>query len=233
MKVFNEVVNNYMTLEFKFPVIRFIDSILEPTAFTLNMNLTAVADARNPESFNHIQAEGSIAYQKIYFWLESVLPGILMVDCSENLGISLSSLVGNMMMHCPGPPIDEMVVRMIHSKLSTITNGKLIVGEMTLLADDSSTSFTFMPAEQGYYLPKTVKEYIDLPSLYKHPWWMRNDGFCFEFVKGKSVKDKLSDIYDGITDPLAEYEDSIRKATTGDDTPAKIIEHGTWKPKKI
>lgn len=234
MKVRNEVVNNFMTIGFKFQAVRIIGGYLEPVSFDLKINLTSLADISKPEAFDDIQAEGTIAFQKLYFWLESVLPGVVMVNATEKAGFGLATLVGNIIMHCPGEPMDELVVRMMHSKLATIVESKLIIGELTISADENATAYTFVPNMHGYHLPKTVKEYINLPSLYRTPWWARKDGFCFEFVKGKNIKEKLETIYEGVLDPLGEYETSIRKKIGVDPrSPASIIEHEKWKPKKI
>lgn len=234
MKVRNEIVNNFMTITFKFSCVRVIQSVLDPVLFNLNLNLTSLADISKPETFSGIQIEGNIAYQKLYFWLESVLPGVVMVDATDKVGFGFSALVGNIIMHCPGEPVDELLVRMLHSKISAIVNSKLIIGEIILSADESGTSYTFVPDEHGYNLPDTVRAYLDLPSLNKKPWWCRKDGFCFEFVKGKDVKEKLEVLYSDIPDPLEEYEINIREALSGKThAPAPIIEHDTWKPRKL
>lgn len=234
MKVRNEIVNNFMTITFKFPSVRVIHSVLEPVVFNLDLNLTSLADISKPKEFTEIQAEGNIAFQKLYFWLESVLPGVVMVDATDKAGFGFSALVGNIIMHCPGEPIDELLVRMLHSKISAIVGSKLIIGEITLGADESGTSYTFVPDGYGYHLPETVRSYLDLPSLNKKPWWCRKDGFCFEFVKGKDIKEKLEVLYAGIPDPLEEYEANLREALSGkSQASAPIIEHDTWKPKKL
>lgn len=234
MKIRNEVVNNFMTMNFKFQGIRLINTFLEPAAYTLDVNLTSLADFRSPGDFKEIQLEGTIAFQKLCFWLEAVLPGVVMVDGADETGFGMSTILGNIIMHCPGEPSDELLVRMLHSKISAIVNSKLIVGEIVLGADDNCSTFTFVPNAHGYFLPNSVREYLNLASLYKVPWWARKDGFCFEFVKGNSIKEKLTDIYKDIPDPLVEFEVSLRESLSGvTRAPAPVIEHDKWKPKKI
>lgn len=234
MKILNENVNSFMTLKFDFHGIRIINTFLEPTSFSLYVNITSVIDPKSSAEFSAIQTEGAIAFQKLYFWLEAVLPGIVMIDCGDKLGFNFSAMVGNMMMHCPGEPLDDLLVRMLHSKMVAIVGKKLIIREVKLNGKDSMTSYTFVPNTHGYGLPKTVREYLDLPSVFKTPWWTRSDGFCFEFVKGKNVKEKLSDIYGDITDPLVEFEETLRRGTQEGAQPlAPIIELDKWKPKKL
>jgi len=233
MKIGSKHINSYMGLKFEFAGVRILHEMLYSTRWSLEVNLVAV-DCRKHKSTDAMQRQGNVAFQKLYFWLESVLPGVVLTNVNNPVSLSIAGSVENVMLFCPDEPTDDLFVRLLHSKLSAIAGDNLHIGEIKLNASDTTTTYTFCVDETGYHLPTTVKEYIDLPSLYKKPWWVRDDGFSFEFLKKRGMKGKLTDLYAGLEDPLKEFEgllvDGIPDLIT---EPAEIIQVEKWKPKQV
>lgn len=237
MKIGKHNIESYMTMVHEFPGIRIIDGVLNPTKWNLEIDLVAIDLATTQAKFDEMQMNGSIAYQKVLFWLDTCLPGCVFVGSNNPTGMEMAMMCDNMLMHCPDEPTDDLIVALLHSKITAISNGHLHIGQIRLVSTDTSAKYTYNVPAEGYGLPKKVKDYIDLPSLYRKPWWERNDGFSFEFLKPKGCKDKLVDLYQAIQDPLDSFEESMSAIEFTFDPepkePAEIIQVEKWQPRTV
>ena len=223
-----------MSLKFQFSGIRALNEILYSTRWDLEVNLVAV-DYNKSKSSEEMQAKGNVAFQKIYFWLETVLPGVILINVNNPVSMSIANAVDNLMLYSPDEPTDDLFVQLLHAKLSAIAGDFLHIGEIKLNASDTTTTYTFNVDSVGYQLPSKVRDYVELPSLYTLPWWHRNDGFSFEFLKRKGMKGKLVELYKDLQDPLREFEDLLLDdvLSTIPNEPAEIIQMEKWKPRQV
>lgn len=239
MKIGKIQLESYMTMKYEFDGIRVLDNNLYPVKWKLDIDLVALEYTKNnkPMSDKDIVESGSIAYQRNYFWLDTCLPGCIFVNTRHPTAMDIGMMCDNMIMHCPDDPTDDLIIMMIHSKLKAISAGKLHIGQIRLSSSDTSAQYTYNVGPEGYaMLPKKVKEYIDLPSLYRKPWWQRNDGYSFEFLKPKNCKDKLVDLYSSLRDPLSAFDESVSLEFVFEPEvtePAEIIQVDRWQPKTV
>lgn len=238
-KVNKNDIKSFMTLNFEFAGTRIMDRYLFPVEWKLKVNLVAVDYGTN-RTDKEMQTASGLAYQKIHFWLESCLPDVVIVDTGNEVGMDVISKVDNIMMHCPGEPSDDMIVRLIHSKLSTIAAENILIREVYLESSDSPASYTFMLTDLGYDLPALVSDYTDLKSLHSTPWWERYDGFSFEFLAPADSETTPEEIFKDVADPLQEFENAllngfgtITEIVSAETKPAEIIKIDKWKPKIV
>jgi len=225
-----------MTLEYNFTGIRIQESVLTPVDWKLTIDL--VATGKKGKTKDEVEYEAGITYQKIYFWLDTNLPHILMVDVSNEDDLYISNLSSNIMMYCPGNPGDDMIIRLLHSKVSALADPELIVGEMHLKGSDTSLQYTFDCADGDYDLPATTTEYYtEGTTRDTQPWWTRNDGFCFEFVRPADTEIPDEELFKDISDPMDEFRRIMSEMV---DThiglvrePARIVQVEKWKPKTV
>lgn len=227
-------VRSYMTMEFDFAGIRIIEKELSPVQWKLNVKIAPsqkkrVSDeilARNTES----------AYQRIYFWMETNLPNIIVVGSENITGLAIAHATDNAMMLCPAEPFDELLIELLHSKFTALASGNLVIGEITLRSSDTTATYSFDCPDGLYALPMTVTEYVPALSLHRLPWWARNDGFCYEFLKPADSASVTNEEYFGkIEDPMSQFESAMDELL--EDYPgnrqAEIIQVEKWKPQKI
>jgi len=237
-KVNKNDIKSFMTLNYEFSGTRVMEKYLISAEWTLKVNLVAV-DFGSKKTVKEMQAASSIAYQKIHFWLESCLPDIIMVSTQNPVGMDIVSKVDNIMMHCPDEPTDDLIVRMIHSKLSTIASDSILIKEVFLESNDNPASYTFSLTDVGYDLPAKVSDFTDLSSLHETPWWERYDGFSFEFLSPPNSDIPPEEIFKDVSDPLQEFEDAVLMSigtiteVIKDTKPAEIIQIEKWKPKIV
>jgi hypothetical protein len=230
------IIRNYMTLSYEFTGIRVQDGYLMPVDWEISVNL--IVSAKSTKSKEDIENRASIMYQKLNFWLDTNLPSVVMVDVSSEDDLYIANLSSNIMLYCPGTPTDDLVIRLIHSKLSVLSGKDIEIGEIRLKASDTSIQYTFDCIEGDYELPaSTVEYYTEGTCRDKDPWWTRNDGFCFEFVKPAETESTDEEIFAGIVDPMADFERILSEMT---DTqigmvrePARIVQVEKWKPRKV
>lgn len=230
------IIKSHMTLEYDFSGVRLQEGSLTPVDWKLSVDL--VATGKKGKSRDEIEYDSSVTFQKLYFWLDTNLPNIVVVDVSSEDDLYLANLSTNIMMYCPGSPGDDLLVQLLHSKIATLAGQELLVGEVHLRGSDSSLHYTFDCADGVYMLPKTTTEYyLDGKTRDKTPWWMRNDGFCFEFARPDDNTQTDEELFAGISDPLDEFHRVMAEMTESSigilREPAKIIQVEKWKPKRV
>lgn len=236
MTVGKQRVKNHMTLEYEFSGIRLQEGTLTPVDWTLKVNL--VGHERKNVSKEEQELEAGVAYQKILFWLETNMPAILMVNVENEDDLYIANLSSNIMLYCPGPATDDIIVQMLHAKISTLAEGYLVVGETQLQASDASVTYTFDGSDEDYSLPNEVKEYFTTGETRDTtPWWYRNDGFCFEFVRPEDAEGTDEEVFKDITDPMSDFARHITEIVHRRigivKEPAKIVQVERWSPKKV
>ena len=235
MKKKKYLVKNYMTMDYSFAGVRIHDGFLVPVDWTMQLNI--VAPTKTGKSKEDADYTAGFAYQKIYFWLDTNLPNVVMVDVNKEDDLYLANLSSNIMLYCPGPAGDDLIVQLLHSKISTLAGDDLIIGEINLKGSDSSLKYTF-DSTDGYSLPTLTKDYYTGGvSKDENAWWIRNDGFCFEFIRPEDTEVSDEELFGGIQDPLDEFEKLMQEnQDTGVNTvkePARIIQVDKWKPRKV
>jgi hypothetical protein len=236
MKRGKSIIRNYMTMSYEFAGTRIQAGFLTPVDWELSVNL--IVSGKKSKSKEEIEYKASVIYQKLYFWLDTNLSYITMVDVGNEDDLYLANLSSNIMLYCPGNPSDDLIVRLIHSKLSALAGVDMEIGEIKLKASDTSLQYTYDCPEHEYELPSTTTEYYTEGTCRdKDPWWLRDDGFCFEFVKPADSVETDEEIFAGIIDPMNEFERMISEMT---DThigmvrePARIVQVEKWKPRKV
>lgn len=236
MKMGKHVIRSYMTLEYEFTGIRIQEGYLTPVDWNLKVNL--IAPERKGRTVEDTEYKASTTYQKLYFWLDTNLPNIAIVDVNEEDDLYIANLSSNIMMYCPGCPTDDVVIQLLHSKLSVLAGADLIVGEMCLKGNDSTLHYTFDSMGGKYLMPtKTSEYYTEGTARDEIPWWSRNDGFCFEFIRPADIEISDEELFKDIVDPIDEFERVMAEVS---DThigmvkePARIIQVEKWKPRKV
>jgi hypothetical protein len=224
-------IKNFMTLEYEFTGIRIIDQSLIPVDWSLKINLVA-ANSKG-QTRDEIEANANLTYQKIYFWLDTNLPSIILVNAKNEDDLYIANLSSNIMLYCPGKATDDMMIQLLHSKVSALAEHSLVVGEMELKGSDTTLRYTFDCPDGEYKLPpRTADYYTEGVVRDEFPWWSRDDGFCFEFAKPEGTEE---DIFADIIDPMDEFHNVM----TGIEDigivrePARIIQTERWQPKKV
>lgn len=227
-----------MTMEYSFTGIRIQEGLLTPVDWSLEVDL--IAQEMKGKTKQDIEYNAGIVYQKILFWLEANMHGIVMVNTMNDDDMYIANLSSNIMMYCPGNPSDDMLIRLLHAKLTSLSSEDLIVGLIKLKGSDTSIRYEFDCTNGEYELPKQISEYFaDGPTLDDAPWWMRDDGFCFEFLKPDEldIPEEEKEILRTRVDPMDEFErviGELKNATLGIvKEPAKIVKVEKWKPRKV
>jgi hypothetical protein len=229
-------IKSHMTLEFAFVGIRVQGGVLTPVEWHLTADL--VATEKKGRTKADVEYKASIAYQRLYFWLETNLPNILVVDVSNEDDLYLANLSANIAMYCPDNPGDDILIQLLHAKLSSLADNELVVGEMHLKGSDTSLKYTFDCPDADYTLPAATADYYpEAITRDEIPWWMRNDGFCFEFVKPEDSELTTEEFFKDIFDPMDEFErimtDAIETRIGVVKEPASIVKVEKWQPKKV
>jgi hypothetical protein len=229
-------IKSHMTLEYGFTGIRIQESHLTPVDWKISIDL--VATGKKGKTKEEVEYEAGIAYQKIYFWLDTNLPGIVMLDVGNEDDLYLSNLSSNITMYCPGNPGDDLIIQLLHSKVTALASPELMVGEIHLKGSDTALQYTFDCSDSEYSLPlATADYYTEHTTRDLVPWWSRDDGFCFEFIRPTDLEMTDEELFGDIVDPMDEFEKIITDATDMHigviREPAKIVQVEKWKPKKV
>ena len=237
MQIGKHRIKNHMSLEYDFAGIRLLNGSLVPVDWHISADLVAM-DKKGKLSVEELEYNATVAYQKLFFWLDTNLPNIVIVDVNSPEDLYIANLSANIMMYCPTAPYDDVIVQLLHSKLSVLADNSLYVGDLRIKASDMTVRYTYSLADTGYSMPKTTEEYYpEGKTRDAIPWWSRNDGFSFEFVKPEETELSDEELYGDIIDPMTEFykiiADATEENTLGTKEPARIVQVEKWKPKKI
>jgi len=229
-------IRSYMSLEYNFTGIRIREAGLIPVDWHLTVNL--VAPGRKGKSREEIEKKATLTYQKLIFWLDTNLHSIIMVDVNNEDDLYIANLSSNIMMYCPGDPHDDTIVQLLHSKLSVLSEGYLLVGEMQIKGSDMAIQYSYDCPDGDYNLPALTSDYYkEGVARDVEPWWLRNDGFCFEFIRPADSEITDEELFKDIIDPLDEFERISSEVIAGGieivREPAGIVKVERWTPKKI
>lgn len=230
------LIKSHMTLEYDFSGIRLQDGSLTPVDWQLRVDL--VATGKKGKAKEETEYEAGITYQKVYFWLDTNLPNIITVDVSNPDDLYIANLTSNIMMFCPGNTGDELLIQLLHSKISALASPDLLVGEIHLKGSDSTLHYTFDCTNGDYALPINTKEYYtEGVAKDAQPWWLRSDGFCFEFIRPEGNVLPDEELFGNIVDPMVEFNNIMAEVNETHiglvREPAKIVHVDKWIPKKI
>ena len=236
MKIGNEEVKSFMTVKQEFSGIRIMDDLLQPVVWSLEFDTVAV-DYSQKGSPSEIERNGTYAFNKLSFWMDTVLHGLIVTNIENKSGVSIASLASNAMMYCPDEPSDDILSRLIHCKLDAMFGEHLYIDTVRLSSSDSGVTYTFCPGKTGNHLPETVASYCSIEALHSEPWWYRKDGFCFELLRPTGSEKPLKEIYSGIIDPLEYYDETVAPLENDEIEfeiePAPVIQVDKWTPKKV
>lgn len=235
MKRGKQHIKSHMTLEYEFTGIRIQESSLTPVTWNLTVKLAALGKSGVEKEMSEINA--GLTYQRLYFWLDANLPDVVVVNVENEDDLYIANLSANITMYCPGHTGDDMVIQLLHSKLSSLAGDNLIIGEMHLKGDDTNLQYTFDTINKDYDLPAQTTYYPEGSTRDKIPWWYRNDGFCFEFVMPEDSQMSQEEMFKDIFDPMTEFERIIMEESSTHISmmkePARIVQVEKWKPKMV
>lgn len=236
MKRGKHTIRSYMTLDYQFSGVRIQEGFLTPVDWVLSVNL--IATDKKGKSREDLEFKAATTFQKLYFWLDTNLPSVAVVDVGNEDDLYLANLSSNITMYCPGNPGDDIIIQLLHSKLSALAGVDLIVGEIQLKGSDSLLHYTFDREETGYLMPATVTEYYSEGVARDHiPWWNRDDGFCFEFIRPEDAEGTDEELFKDIVDPMVEFDKIMSEVANTHiglvKEPARIVQVEKWKPKKV
>lgn len=228
-------IKSHMTLEYSFSGIRILNGALIPVDWQIKIDIAAL-DKKGKDK-DDVEFDASITFQRIFFWLETNLPNIVMVNVSNAEDLFIANLSSNIMMYCPDAPHDDLLAQLIHSKVSVLAGDDLLIGNIVINGSDVSVSYTFDPSDTGYTIPITTADYYKEGKVRDEtPWWIRDDGFSFEFVRPIDETITDEEFFKDIVDPMIEFDKIIKEASdkVGNmGEPARIVQVDKWKPKKI
>ena len=238
MTVGKHKIRSHMTLEYDFTGIRLQEGCFTPVDWKLTVDLIAPRGTTQ-KSKEDSELKAGMTYNRIHFWLDTNLTNVIVVDATNEDDLYLANLSANITLYCPGDVSDDHVIQLIHSKLSALAAGTMVVGEMQLKGSDTSAAYTFDCPDGAYELPVSPSEYIEGEARDEEAWWFRNDGFCFEFIKPVAAEGETipEDIFGDIVDPMTEFERMVQEATESFvgiiKEPARIVQVEKWKPKTV
>lgn len=170
--MFSSNVDAYMTIEYSFSGIRAVEGKLIPVQWDLVINLAGIKD--DTEEVELYQEVVNTSYQKIMYWLEYFFVDVVFVDAEEEVIITALEEIGvdSDLVYLPGTPADELIVRVLHSKISSIASDSISIGDVALRASDIKSTFHYT-FHGDYGLPDAT--YIGPDSIHPVPWWERDD----------------------------------------------------------
>ncbi len=133
------------------------------------------------------------AFTKIRYWIDEIVNGSLIFSANNKWAnttfLKNSKLtVGNNLILLPGPITDQVIARVMHSKLVALSGGNLLVGPLELSRADGYGISIYFTGENND-LPN-IASWIGKRSFFPVPWWQRDDSSTIDIVP--APKDDLT-----------------------------------------
>ncbi len=220
----------FMTLHYRFSGIRLQSAMMVPVDWNISVDLLVL-----DKKIKDFETSVNTVFQKLYFWLETNLPNVVIVNAMDSDDLYLANSVANMMLYCPGQVSDDIIAQTIHSKLSTLAGNFIELGCIKVSSSDSLLEVTFDTNGGNYKLPVSTTEYLtDVVVKDVVPWWARNDGFSFDFIRPPESNLSDEELFSNIIDPMDEFDRLIAENNEVNlKEPARIVQVEKWKPKTV
>jgi hypothetical protein len=164
----------YIHYNFKFSMCRLLDDMLIPSTISVKAEVDIIDDALV-----------TLAFRKIEYWLTNIVGASLAISAGNAVGFDLAldsdnvPRLRNHLMITPDEPSDDHLCLLLQSKLQALAAGAFAVGTIELSSDTAEgLVFTYVgDCEED--LPD-MEGWIDGPTWFDRPWWMRDDGTVFD-----------------------------------------------------
>lgn len=167
----NELTHSYMSYTHVFSGMRLMHDKLQPVEWNLEVKFAGLE--REGIGETQFKAELIACCSKVCFWLENFVQDCIITSAEDDAIDYLCLLENNIILLCD-TPTDDLLAETIHSKLTALSNGKLLIGEIKISASDNKTTFYFSSLDGKYSLP-SQEEFFGDEAVYSTPWWTRDD----------------------------------------------------------
>lgn len=239
--MFNCDVEAYMTLEHKLWGVRVLDGKFSIGQWQLVINFAGIDNPDADPETHQIQLAAT--YQKLNYWLEYFLDSALFVNAAkEELTGPLCELaLENSTLLLPGDPTDDLIIRVLHSKISVLAGEFLLIGKISLKCTDTASTFNYTNNASGYKLP--CANYVGDSPVHLLPWWERDDidtyDYNFDDLDEGTLEEARKDLNTGYI--LQEIVNDIYRTLSPDEDvrPGSIAEiisiddTNKWTPKEV
>lgn len=195
--------DTYITHSFSLPVVSVLDGMLVSDTFEFSFDIWSLEETSNIS----YMTPSDIAYQKLCFWLNNCLHDLIIVSITDPTLEVLQEFENKNIMVIHDYPSEENIIKIFHSKMSSIVSGPLQIGEMKLKLTNKQITYSFSCPDMKYDLPSIeyIPEGIIMSDL---PWWFRGTSEIADTIIDDN-EDEIS-IEDVATiDILKEFEDAL------------------------
>lgn len=215
--------NTYIVLKREFTAIRVFEYSMTPVTFTLKIECSLPHNKTKTPSEQIKQS--SVAHQLINIWLANVLDDVVVVDPTTEMGEFLLATTENNIMTTPGNPDDNVLARLIHSKLSTIAKGNIHISKLVLVSSDTDHTERHWTGTD-YLLPESSYKDDD-ETVHSDPWWKRYSFEVSDYLSSDLDEDTKAELL-AAQGVLEQYEQKLSGELFVNDNEAEILED-IWK----
>jgi hypothetical protein len=195
--------NTYLVINHTFAGVRVFDYTITPVKFKLQIHC-GVPD-KDSQGSHTTQERASVSFQVLKLWLHNMLDEVTICNPTRDIGDFLLDMSESKIMTTPGEPDDNVLARLLHSKVSVIAKGNLEIVKLILISSDTHNTERHWTGT-NYLLPGV--EYMEEPTLHKTPWWTRNSIDISDLHKESFTAEEISQLLND-DDMLCEYENTL------------------------
>ncbi len=219
------IANTYVVLNHTFTGVRVFDYTITPVTFKLKIHC-GVPDEFSP-SIKKAEDKASVSFQVLKLWLHNMLDEVTICNPTSELGDFLLAMSESKIMTTPGEPDDNVLTRLLHSKISAIAKGNLEIVKLVLVSSDTENTERHWTGTD-YLLPGI--DYMEEDTVHKTPWWTRSSIDIADLHREAFTAEEISQMLSD-DDVLLEYEKTLLEdlaETRAVSSEAEIIED-VWK----
>jgi hypothetical protein len=189
MSELDEYPDFFVKLNLEFKAIRIVENQMIPTHWKIQSELlyTDTSETDDEVLTNRIDLDIRASISKFRYWLDNIVHNCVIVGADNEWAINSffdengHLTLGNNIMILPGPPTDDLIAEVIHSKMNAMGNENIQFGVVELSSDDKN-GLSYIFTGMGEFNLPSMEEWIGERAYFDKPWWARDDASTFDTI---------------------------------------------------
>jgi hypothetical protein len=226
----NNTYMSFVVVPHHFSAIRVLNERVAPVDLTLKISIAPLENSSmSDQDVGLMAARG---FQKLKVWLDIALQDAIIINYKSPMLDAFEEFTDNPILYVPREPDDYTLSAILHSKLSQIVKGHLLLDTIVLSSSDTFDIERYFRCKDGVYTGLPGIEYLGEEATHSVPWWARYGMETVDYAKNKVVNvEELLELLTLANEDLEEAASEIELKDAKKDeteTEAEIVTVETW-----
>jgi hypothetical protein len=174
---------SFVVVPHNFSAIRVLNDRVTPVSIQLKISVAPIEN--NILSDQELGLLAARGFQKLKLWLDITLQDAIIINNKSAILDSFEEFTDNPILYIPREPDDYTLSAILHSKLSQLVKGHLVLDTLSLTSSDTYFVERYFRCRDGNYVNLPGVEYMGEETVHPQPWWARYGMETVDYAKAK------------------------------------------------